>query len=168
MSKEKTSITRSALRRSVVLAVGFIAAMAMGSATAQAGSHWIDIPNTRVGCLVKESPYGTQIAARVTTRMGIRAKKGNAFKRFEFKARLIPTSAGLNFHRSWAKNESATVRNPDKAWFYKPQVITPYNSATRDWNLQIKAIWHRSLFRKWTFEKVYGFNESFCQTGEPF
>jgi hypothetical protein len=149
------STTRSSSRPRRWSSAGLVAALAVAGALAGAGapSQAVaggapDLIHTHrvlsVECL--PGPSNT-VRARVRVRMVVvnyEGFGGDWADRMEAKARLVPTSAGLNFTRSW-RSQKTSYLGINRKHRYDFTVITDNVSGTRAWKLQLKLIWHRSL-----------------------
>lgn len=62
------------------------------------------------------------------------------------KARLVPTSEGLNFTRPWTEVKTPYLIQ-DKRHSYNISVVTGNVSATKDWQVQLKLIWDRPAMK---------------------
>ena len=105
------------------------------------------------------------ITAGVTINMAEHGKSG--IERFQLKARLVPNgSTGLNYSRSWKKNQSANFGDDEKDNSRKVGVRTDKYSADADWNVEVKIIFERSA-PKTDIVKHYTwtFDEGTCPTG---
>jgi hypothetical protein len=154
------------LRRSAIVAVA-TAAMLAGAAPAQADHHsW---KHVRTECIAKENPYtgGYLISALTRWTMSTSAHKKNNLRKFKIKARLIPTTAGINAPRNWREHSRAVKAGyEDKAFNRIPiGVRTESQSDSFDWNLQVELRWDRNNKRDWVVKTTIPFNEGFCATG---
>jgi hypothetical protein len=154
------------LRRSAVVAVA-TAAMLGGAAPAQADHHsW---KHVRTECIAKENPYtgGYLISALTRWTMSANAHKKNNLRKFIIKARLVPTTAGHNWFRNWAKHFRAVkVGHEDRSFNQIPiGVRTESQSDTYDWNVEVDLRWDRKFKRDWHVRTTIPFNEGFCATG---
>lgn len=123
--------------------------------------------NLKVECATWNTSGGwTQIAAKVSVHQYTVPRPGNALRRMELKARMVPTTSGSNWLRGWAKIKTKTMHYSDnKYWGWNPWVRTGGVNPNADWNVEVEMVWNRSRFRKFKYKRIYGFNEAFCQGG---
>lgn len=118
-------------------------------------------------CLTQETAWGTMMRARLRYRMGTWAHEKNNLTGLRLRARFIPTTPGLNFHRAWGEYVFNGVSEDGyNNWIIT--VLTPPERVDMDWNLQVKMSWFRKWKRDWHVEKLFGWRESFCESTSPF
>lgn len=142
--------------------------MAMLVAPAQASAHhWYIAKGTR--CIARPTTTGYLIAARTSFLLGVHPDKKNNMQNIELKARLVPTTAGLNYPRSWGVDKKyVPLRYEDRAIRSRFQVTTDWVSASYDWDLEVKMKWDRRGKLDWHEHLTVHFRESFCNTGGGF
>ena len=79
------------------------------------------------------------------------AAKGQHVFQMRFRARLVPTTAGLNFTRSWSPWATAIIpaRYQGNRYYLRSWVTTPHVSAFSEWKLQVQLKWDRTNDRDW-------------------
>ena len=148
-----TSSPSSPRRRAARSAVGLVAGVAAACAAVATGTPSpaaaADPPDlirahkvVDVRCV--PAPQNT-VRARVKVRMTVvnyEGFGGDWADHMEAKARLVPTTVGLNFLRSWrsVKSNELLINRRHVRDF---TVVTDSVSGTREWKVQIKLIWHR-------------------------
>lgn len=88
------------------------------------------------------------VRAQVTVRMKVVNYDGlgDWAQYMKVKARLIPTSAGLNYTRPW-KEVKTPYLTQNKTHTYTMRVLTDNVSAASDWQVQLKLTWDRPAMR---------------------
>ena len=106
--------------------------------------------------------------AHVDSSMYVRNRGGGRHwvTNFRMKARLIPTTTGLNWSRGWKTkrfpvfSELFQDRNYDKTMAVNTDTVNP----EADWNVQVKMIWSRAVpWRDLVQEFTLHFDTSRCQ-----
>jgi hypothetical protein len=170
-----TKRTRN-LRRGAILAVattvtvfGAVPAQAHHKA-AEGGSEWANHPyfkHVQTECRLQDSRNGDNdlVSARTTYDWGAYGHKKNNLYRFKLRARLIPTTPGLSFHRNWESRDTYIADSLTDATFRSTwSITTEPQSSQKDWDLQVKGKWYRRGKLAWRRTKVRNFDESgFCR-----
>ncbi len=99
--------------------------------------------HSRVSVACVAGPANT-MRARIAVRMTVVNYDGigDWADHMEAKARLEPTSAGLNYFRSWRSDKTPYLIQ-NKRHAYDMRVLTDNVSANADWQVHVKLIWHR-------------------------
>jgi hypothetical protein len=136
-----------------VLSSGILASVAVGCAlvaTWAAPSHAVaagDLITAHklrsVSCVLKG---GNTVSARVNLTMSVvnyHGKRGLDWAdHMEAKARLEPTTAGLNYSRSW-RSWKTPYLTQDKRHVYNIDLVTDNLRPDVSWRVHVKLIWHR-------------------------
>lgn len=152
-------------RTGVLVTGALLAGVLVTPAAASATQHYF-ARHIQTTCVATPNPYTGEylIAARTRWRMGTNPDVKNNLRSLKLQARLIATTSGSNWTRSWRtselKNVSADGANDRTNW-----VTTDTMSSTQDWNVQIKLTWNRRGKPDWHHEVKWAFDESFCKTG---
>ena len=105
---------------------------------------------------------------RVKHGVGTEAHKRNNLRSIRVQARLVPIqTAGFSWNSAWGITQKTNVKIPANGdgatnyflWSNTPQQIFG------DYNLEVKARWDRKLTEDWYHQKLYTFDEGFCQGG---
>lgn len=89
------------------------------------------------------------------------AAKGKQVYQLRFRARLIPTTASLNFTRPWSPWASAiipSVYNGNR-YYLSSWVTTPSASAMRAWRVEVRLNWDRANRRDWNRDLKFKLNQ---------
>ena len=128
------------------LLAGAVAVMAVGAPDAVAKAKWYGSGPVRATCHV--NPAGL-IYAHVYTRMWVNntGHFSHWVTNFRLKARLIPTTSGLNYSRSWRTDRAPNSGNLLQNHRYNGPlaVNTDVMSPNADWQVDVKLIWDRKL-----------------------
>ncbi len=99
--------------------------------------------NSAVSVTCVAGPANT-VRARIGVRMTVVNYDGigDWADHMEAKARLEPTTGGLNYFRSWGSDKTPYLIQ-NKRHAYNMRALTDNVSATADWQVHVKLIWHR-------------------------
>src|SRR5688572_10503718 len=93
-------------RRGTILFAAVFGAAVWASAPAPADTTYDGHQHLWTECVVTETSFGPQVAARTTWQLWSDRDSPDGYR---WEARLIPTHPGLNFFRSWEEVEADVV-----------------------------------------------------------
>ncbi len=134
---------RRTIATATALATAGLAAVAAAPAQAKAPNLIAHYNVQSVKCV---PAAGGTVRAQVRVRMTVVNYHGlrglDWAKHMVMKARLIPTTSGLNITRPWRQWKTPYLTQ-DKRHAYDIMVTTDNVSPTADWKVQIKMVWDR-------------------------
>jgi len=107
------------------------------------------------------------VRARIKVRMTVvnyEGLGGDWADHMEAKARLEPTTAGLNFTRRWSSWKTPYLVI-NKRHSYVINLTTDNLSATKAWKVHLKLIWHRTFPTRNIALNLYGKFNGGCTNG---
>ena len=128
----------SQAHRTAVACLAVAASAALAASPALAGNFSYIAKGTQ--CLARGSDEQPEVAARTTFKM-FGDQSGLGFYSYILKARLVPTTAGLNFVRPWRQTKvNALLNGASTATL---SVTTGWNDGLKAWKLQVRLEWDR-------------------------
>ena len=100
-----------------------------------------------------------------------RGTGGGWVTNFRLKARLIPTTSGLNISRSWRTNRFPVHSNllQDYNYSHGMGVNTDVVDPEADWKVQVKQVWDRKApWKDIVREFFLTFDTSHCKKGKTY
>lgn len=126
---------------------------------------------TKAQCIKDESTG--LVFAHVTTSMWVhnRGQGGHWVTNLRLKARLVPTTAGLNIPRSWRTNRFPVHSDllQDHDYSHAMAVNTDVVDPEAEWRVQVKQIWDRKVPWGDIVREFYlSFDTGHCRKGKPY
>lgn len=108
------------------------------------GSEGLEHSSKFLGATCEKGPSGT-VRMRVKMRMMVFNGDGvsNWAQGMRAQVRLVPTSAGLNFHRDWQTQYTGSLVQGHR-YSQDFEIVTDTVSPTKDWVLEFKYTWDRN------------------------
>jgi hypothetical protein len=156
----------SLLAVTVVILAG--AKQAQSASDSEWGYSWGE---TRAKCIKVTAGEYELVFAHVTARMSVRNRGHGAHwvTNFRLKARLIPTTSGLNYTRSWKTNRFPVYSDLLQDYDYSRAmaVNTDTVNPEAEWVVQVKQVWDRKapwsdIVRQFSLP----FDTSHCRQGK--
>ena len=107
-------------------------------------------------CIASGTEEQPMVQARVKVFMDGDQSGNLGFSQFLMKARLVPTTAGLNFVRPWSVQAKARANPVGESWATL-WTTTPKVSADANWKVQVKMEWDRPGPKNYTKTLTYPF-----------
>ncbi|MDX6601949.1 MAG: hypothetical protein QOF13_1151 [Solirubrobacterales bacterium] len=155
-----------------VVCVAAIALVSLGAGTASADDEFhYGWGETRTQCIKVESTG--LVYAHVTTSMWVhnRGIGSGWVTNFRLKARLIPTTSGLNISRNWRTSRFPVKSglNQDSEYSHGMAVNTDVVKPEAEWKVQVKQIWDRKApWKDIVREFFLTFDASHCKKGKTY
>lgn len=150
------------MRKPLTLLLVTAACALLAPAPANAGQELYK--RWKVECFAKESPYtgATLVAAKVGYIMITRPHPKNNLRKMSIEVRLVPTTPGFRWNRSWRKFEISTV-SADGANRRLMRSTTNYERADAGWNVEVRMTWRRRGKNDWEHKLEFPLDQTFCR-----
>jgi hypothetical protein len=155
-----------------LLAAAFLILACAGPARSSSDGWGYSWGRTKVVCITVVAHEHELVYGHVTSSMSVhnRGHFSHWVSNFRLKARLVATTAGLDYHHGWR-----TTRFPvhsqllqDHDYDHYPMAVnTDTQAADLDWNVQIKQVWDRGIPLKDIVRQFeVPFDTSNCRAGK--
>jgi hypothetical protein len=159
-------------RLRLLISLSFAVALLLSSlATSQAHASWRGWGETKAQCISVEAGGYDLVYAHVSSSMWVsnHGAGGEWVTNFRLKARLVPTTSGLNWSRSWKTHRFPVHSDLFQDHYYNsPMVVnTDTVDPEADWKVQVKQVWdRRAPWSDLVHEFFITFDTGHCRKGK--